>query len=128
MRPKPVMSVIAWTGKLLLVIGCWLLGKALLAARGWSPGPADSKSPPSPKTGEGRGTRSGGRAPAPTSHVMTSAATLFSVVIDAVAASIQDCLATPFLIAVEMTPVPRDRKSTRLNSSHPSISYAVFCL
>src|SRR5699024_12300350 len=25
-------------------------------------------------------------------------------------------------------PVPRDRKSTRLNSSHVSISYAVFCL
>src|SRR5690348_17724172 len=25
-------------------------------------------------------------------------------------------------------PLPRDRKSTRLNSSHPSISYAVFCL
>src|SRR5438876_1569695 len=25
-------------------------------------------------------------------------------------------------------PVHRDRKSTRLNSSHPSISYAVFCL
>src|SRR5690348_17500036 len=25
-------------------------------------------------------------------------------------------------------PRPRDRKSTRLNSSHPSISYAVFCL
>src|SRR5690348_17658991 len=24
--------------------------------------------------------------------------------------------------------MPRDRKSTRLNSSHPSISYAVFCL
>src|SRR5690348_18166055 len=24
--------------------------------------------------------------------------------------------------------VKRDRKSTRLNSSHPSISYAVFCL
>src|SRR5690348_17639711 len=24
--------------------------------------------------------------------------------------------------------VPEDRKSTRLNSSHPSISYAVFCL
>src|SRR5690348_17818379 len=24
--------------------------------------------------------------------------------------------------------VDRDRKSTRLNSSHPSISYAVFCL
>src|SRR5690348_18437578 len=25
-------------------------------------------------------------------------------------------------------PSPEDRKSTRLNSSHPSISYAVFCL
>src|SRR6266581_5226719 len=25
-------------------------------------------------------------------------------------------------------PTIRDRKSTRLNSSHPSISYAVFCL
>src|SRR5690348_18173931 len=25
-------------------------------------------------------------------------------------------------------PPPADRKSTRLNSSHPSISYAVFCL
>src|SRR4051794_41528681 len=24
--------------------------------------------------------------------------------------------------------LPTDRKSTRLNSSHPSISYAVFCL
>src|SRR5690348_17588100 len=24
--------------------------------------------------------------------------------------------------------IDRDRKSTRLNSSHPSISYAVFCL
>src|SRR5438552_7668587 len=26
------------------------------------------------------------------------------------------------------TPAPRDRKSTRLNSSHQIISYAVFCL
>src|SRR3712207_8160997 len=26
------------------------------------------------------------------------------------------------------TQVPRDRKSTRLNSSHANISYAVFCL
>src|SRR2546427_5506624 len=25
-------------------------------------------------------------------------------------------------------PIPRDRKSTRLNSSHSQISYAVFCL
>src|SRR5438876_5750901 len=28
----------------------------------------------------------------------------------------------------DFTPIYRDRKSTRLNSSHPSISYAVFCL
>src|SRR5690348_18182325 len=27
-----------------------------------------------------------------------------------------------------LLPTQRDRKSTRLNSSHPSISYAVFCL
>src|SRR5438876_2628937 len=29
---------------------------------------------------------------------------------------------------VEPVTAARDRKSTRLNSSHPSISYAVFCL
>src|SRR5690348_17580052 len=29
---------------------------------------------------------------------------------------------------LEQSSVDRDRKSTRLNSSHPSISYAVFCL
>src|SRR5438128_10185348 len=31
-----------------------------------------------------------------------------------------------FILMVPFT--PRDRKSTRLNSSHGSISYAVFCL
>src|SRR5206468_12538528 len=30
--------------------------------------------------------------------------------------------------AVNSRPAPRDRKSTRLNSSHDQISYAVFCL
>src|SRR4051794_41476678 len=30
--------------------------------------------------------------------------------------------------AVLEHPLEQDRKSTRLNSSHPSISYAVFCL
>src|SRR5690242_21200231 len=30
--------------------------------------------------------------------------------------------------SVVQLPVERDRKSTRLNSSHMSISYAVFCL
>src|SRR5438876_9240913 len=29
---------------------------------------------------------------------------------------------------IEARMMPGDRKSTRLNSSHPSISYAVFCL
>src|SRR5689334_24534126 len=32
------------------------------------------------------------------------------------------------LSAVVAAPLGRDRKSTRLNSSHSSISYAVFCL
>src|SRR5438876_7763668 len=32
------------------------------------------------------------------------------------------------LLEARHAKVSRDRKSTRLNSSHPSISYAVFCL
>src|SRR5690348_17579203 len=32
------------------------------------------------------------------------------------------------IVPVDVVPGPGDRKSTRLNSSHPSISYAVFCL
>src|SRR5256886_7422438 len=39
--------------------------------------------------------------------------------------------ATPLLAsrrAATLTVFPRDRKSTRLNSSHSQISYAVFCL
>src|SRR5690348_18093857 len=32
------------------------------------------------------------------------------------------------LASAAVTTLPKDRKSTRLNSSHPSISYAVFCL
>src|SRR5699024_12070756 len=31
-------------------------------------------------------------------------------------------------VLVDIAASPRDRKSTRLNSSHVSISYAVFCL
>src|SRR3712207_7004080 len=31
-------------------------------------------------------------------------------------------------MAAKQIPVARDRKSTRLNSSHANISYAVFCL
>src|SRR5690348_17530663 len=33
-----------------------------------------------------------------------------------------------YSLAPNNTSLARDRKSTRLNSSHPSISYAVFCL
>src|SRR4051794_41642673 len=36
--------------------------------------------------------------------------------------------AARFGIGLPIDGVPLDRKSTRLNSSHPSISYAVFCL
>src|SRR5690348_18165145 len=35
---------------------------------------------------------------------------------------------TPKLMRDSSRPQNTDRKSTRLNSSHPSISYAVFCL
>src|SRR5438128_12510493 len=34
----------------------------------------------------------------------------------------------PYSAYPDFTPEARDRKSTRLNSSHGSISYAVFCL
>src|SRR5947209_9814101 len=34
----------------------------------------------------------------------------------------------PGVITPHITAVTRDRKSTRLNSSHANISYAVFCL
>src|SRR5690348_17760040 len=34
----------------------------------------------------------------------------------------------PVLDKLKAAPGDKDRKSTRLNSSHPSISYAVFCL
>src|SRR5207245_11474975 len=36
--------------------------------------------------------------------------------------------ASPEAAALAVLPEKRDRKSTRLNSSHGSISYAVFCL
>src|SRR5258707_2792251 len=32
------------------------------------------------------------------------------------------------VVDVDQSPIGRDRKSTRLNSSHANISYAVFCL
>src|SRR5690348_18081642 len=46
------------------------------------------------------------------------------------AMAVQISLADPSLQVEcrELSGEERDRKSTRLNSSHPSISYAVFCL
>src|SRR3712207_8253450 len=35
---------------------------------------------------------------------------------------------TPGRVGPPIEPPPEDRKSTRLNSSHANISYAVFCL
>src|SRR4051794_25968592 len=37
-------------------------------------------------------------------------------------------VASPMMAAPALAALMGDRKSTRLNSSHPSISYAVFCL
>src|SRR3712207_9062573 len=37
-------------------------------------------------------------------------------------------LLTAILAELEVSPTRLDRKSTRLNSSHANISYAVFCL
>src|SRR5690554_2918345 len=37
-------------------------------------------------------------------------------------------IARALMLAREQAPIERDRKSTRLNSSHVRISYAVFCL
>src|SRR5256885_1222333 len=45
--------------------------------------------------------------------VITSAEALFNVVIETTAASIHAGLATPFLIAVEITPVPKGLVSSR---------------
>src|SRR2546430_7514439 len=45
-----------------------------------------------------------------------------------VVATHQDAAGRTFFCAGESVQVARDRKSTRLNSSHSQISYAVFCL
>src|SRR5438876_7404640 len=42
--------------------------------------------------------------------------------------SVVSTASTPGIARAFAVSMPRDRKSTRLNSSHPSISYAVFCL
>src|SRR5256885_10977964 len=54
-----------------------------------------------------------------------SSATIFRRIVLAVA---PDIFPYESLISAAPTPSLRDRKSTRLNSSHLVISYAVFCL
>src|SRR5690348_18458512 len=51
---------------------------------------------------------------------------LDAAVADALEPADQEALRIPQ--AAHFAVAPLDRKSTRLNSSHPSISYAVFCL
>src|SRR2546427_5702997 len=52
--------------------------------------------------------------------------TLFRSVADA--ATVAEGASTTFDLAANDTDPDKDRKSTRLNSSHSQISYAVFCL
>src|SRR5690348_17983373 len=52
--------------------------------------------------------------------------TAFAAAATAAAAALGSSVAAVLLLLVEAE--GEDRKSTRLNSSHPSISYAVFCL
>src|SRR2546427_6732145 len=47
---------------------------------------------------------------------------------DTIAAMAVVMYAAPTWGALKCRVLPRDRKSTRLNSSHSQISYAVFCL
>src|SRR3712207_9521874 len=61
----------------------------------------------------------------PTLHVMTNSYPASKLNIDY---SIRLSLVTPELISDGRKQGIRDRKSTRLNSSHANISYAVFCL
>src|SRR2546430_11938953 len=60
-----------------------------------------------------------GRRMQSSGRVMTETNTSYGTATACVAGA--DCTATG-------TPLARDRKSTRLNSSHSQISYAVFCL
>src|SRR2546426_9318712 len=57
--------------------------------------------------------------------------TLFRSVVDVIGSLIGLVAASPVLAAIAVSvklDSPGDRKSTRLNSSHLVISYAVFCL
>src|SRR2546422_5680424 len=67
------------------------------------------------------------------SHEVTEASSIIEQAVDRDAniifgAVIDDRLKEQLVITVIATGFKRDRKSTRLNSSHGYISYAVFCL
>src|SRR5437868_11624328 len=54
--------------------------------------------------------------------------TLFRSALAELGLDVALCTREPDFAAAVMAATSRDRKSTRLNSSHVSISYAVFCL
>src|SRR5256886_8622759 len=72
----------------------------------------------------------------PFARIVLSAAVLEDVLLYAVLAVTlglvgnrpDDIVGLPALLSLQRNPAMRDRKSTRLNSSHSQISYAVFCL
>src|SRR2546428_9532461 len=65
-----------------------------------------------------------------TCDVKPSAFTFFSVDLQSTSEISTPTALAPYFRAAVITirPSPEDRKSTRLNSSHDQISYAVFCL
>src|SRR2546430_13240151 len=60
--------------------------------------------------------------------LMCSAMGQQALVVEAIQAGAKDFVVKPFQPSRVLEAVQRDRKSTRLNSSHSQISYAVFCL
>src|SRR5438132_2524413 len=61
-------------------------------------------------------------------HCVTGVQTCALPICENVLESIQTIAEDAFFGAIEITSIKEDRKSTRLNSSHTVISYAVFCL
>src|SRR3712207_7955159 len=67
------------------------------------------------------------RSPPWTRHARSPRPDMAEVVVDA-SALVDLLLGNPLGVAVRARLTGQDRKSTRLNSSHANISYAVFCL
>src|SRR3712207_7676247 len=72
--------------------------------------------------------RSDGGATAGVEGLVEGLADRLRSVNEHVATGGQDCTYCPVCQVIHKVRESRDRKSTRLNSSHANISYAVFCL